>query len=254
MPGLIFCPFSQFLLRLPFITSQTLYLSGSWLFPLLNNNSKPWDLTYITRFNYYLRKLIPKMLQNYLIETLLNEKLDHFSHGIQPDNNVLQTNLIFLKNNFVEYLMNQRIKIVSNLLSFTPDGIELIDKKIVDNVDYVIFCTGYYFDLDIIEEGKLIFIRENDFHLYKHMFLPELNEISKHSNFAVIGHIQPIGPFLPVVEMQSRFFFDILSEKYELESPFLMKASLEKRRCEISLDYVKTRRHTQIVSGVFLIQ
>ena len=99
-----------------------------------------------------------------------------------------------------------------------------------------------------MEDGKLIFVRENDFHLYKHMYLPELNEVADHNNFAVLGHIQPKGGFFPVVEMQARYFFDVLSEKAELKSTFLMKASLEKKRCEMSIEYVKTKRHTQIVS------
>lgn len=80
------------------------------------------------------------------------------------------------------------------------------------------------------------------------MFSPELQEIEKHSNFAILGHIQPTGPFFPIVEMQARFFFDILSEKSDLKSPFLMKSSLEKKRCQISIEYVKTKRHTQILS------
>ena len=114
----------------------------------------------------------------------------------------------------------------------------------------MIFCTGYQFDFDIVEEGKLIFVRENDFHLYKHIYLPELKDVADHSSFGVLGHVQPNGPFFPVVEMQARFFFDVLSEKSELKSAFLMKASLEAKRCELSLEYIKTRRHTQIVSDL----
>ena len=117
----------------------------------------------------------------------------------------------------------------------------------------VIFCTGYQFDFDIVEEGKLIFVRENDFHLYKHIYSPELKDTADHSNFGVLGHVQPNGPFFPVVEMQARFFFDVLSEKSELKSPFLMKSSLEEKRCELSLEYIKTRRHTQIVSELNIL-
>jgi hypothetical protein len=96
------------------------------------------------------------------------------------------------------------------------------------------------------------------------MFAPEL---SPHHSLAVIGHVQvgnlaffvdhdkndssfllqPIGGCLwPIAELQSRLFFEVLFGRVPLPSPFWMKAELEKRRCAVSINYVKTRRHTQM--------
>lgn len=51
----------------------------------------------------------------------------------------------------------------------------------------VIFCTGYTFDFSFIEYGRLINVLYNDFHLYKHIILPDLKP---HYNLGIIGHIK----------------------------------------------------------------
>lgn len=60
-------------------------------------------------------------------------------------------------------------------------------------------CTGYHFDFDIIEQGKLIPVKENSARLYKNMFPPSL---AKWNSLAVIGLVQPSGSILPAAEMQ----------------------------------------------------
>lgn len=52
--------------------------------------------------------------------------------------------------------------------------------------------------------------------------------------------------------MQARFFFHALSGQLKLPSAFDMKESLEFRRCDMSMNYVKSRRHAQIVSSFFV--
>uniref|UniRef100_A0A914DRV3 Flavin-containing monooxygenase n=1 Tax=Acrobeloides nanus TaxID=290746 RepID=A0A914DRV3_9BILA len=226
--------------------AKQVYLStrrGSWLLPQQSKNGgAPWDLSYNTRFSYLGRKVIPKYLRNWLWEMELNERFDHSAAGVQPKHRFLSANFTF-SNDLPRHLTNGRVKIKPNILSFTDTGVEFTDQTIVEQVDEVILCTGYKFEFPFLEEGKLIFIRENDFHLYKHMFLPDLSE---HNNLALIGFVQPRGPIFPVVEMQSRFFFHTLSGLYKLPSPFEMKRVLEEKRCDISLNYLKTHRHTQV--------
>lgn len=80
------------------------------------------------------------------------------------------------------------------------------------------------------------------------MFSPEL---APHHNLAVIGHVQPIGGCVwPIAELQSRLFFEVLQGNVALPDPFWMKAELEKRRCACSVNFVKTRRHTQMEDHV----
>lgn len=110
----------------------------------------------------------------------------------------------------------------------------------------MIFCTGYKFDFDLIENRRLIVVNDNDFQLYLHMFPVELHE---HSTLACIGFIQPqLGCVWPLAELQARLFFSVLSNKLQLPSVFDMRSDAEWRRCCMNLDFLKTRRHTHIVS------
>ena len=110
---------------------------GSWLLPTLDDSSEPWDISYNSRLHYYGRQLIPKYFRNWLWEIRANEKLDHVSAGIQPDHRFLATNFTFSRNGFIDYLISQRIKVKPNLLSFTEDGVEFVDKSVIEHVDEV---------------------------------------------------------------------------------------------------------------------
>ena len=80
------------------------------------------------------------------------------------------------------------------------------------------------------------------------MFSPEL---APHHNLAVIGHVQPIGGCIwPIAELQARLFFAVIQGTAALPEPFWMKAELEKRRCGCSMNFVQTRRHTQLEDQV----
>lgn len=63
------------------------------------------------------------------------------------------------------------------------------DGTFVDQIDVVIFATGYSFAFPYLEDGKLIEVNENKVTLYKFMFPPQLAR----NTLAVIGLIQPMG-------------------------------------------------------------
>jgi hypothetical protein len=43
--------------------------------------------------------------------------------------------------------------------------VEFVDGTIEQGVDAIILCTGYQFDFAFVEEGTLLPVRHNDFHL-----------------------------------------------------------------------------------------
>jgi len=43
--------------------------------------------------------------------------------------------------------------------------IEFVDGTIEKEIDYIILCTGYEFNFEFVENGKLIATHHNDFHL-----------------------------------------------------------------------------------------
>lgn len=73
------------------------------------------------------------------------------------------------------------------------------DGTVEDNIDVIIFATGYSFSFPFLE--GLIAVTDNEVSLYKFMFPPDLER----PTLAVIGLIQPLGIILPIAELQSRW-------------------------------------------------
>lgn len=87
-----------------------------------------------------------------------------------------------------------------NVSEFRGSGIVFEDGTVEDNIDMVVFATGYTFSYPFLP-SHVISVKENKTCLYKYMFPPGLER----STLAVIGLIQPLGAIMPISEMQARW-------------------------------------------------
>ncbi|RCN32037.1 hypothetical protein ANCCAN_22173, partial [Ancylostoma caninum] len=69
-----------------------------------------------------------------------------------------------------------------------------------EEIDDVIYCTGYSFNFDFIEDGRVIEVHDNQVQLWKRIFPPRL----RWNSLAVIGLVDPLGPTTTTCEMQAR--------------------------------------------------
>ncbi len=97
-------------------------------------------------------------------------------------------------------IMSGSVVIKPNIKCFTKTGVEFDNGTFEDNVDAVIFATGYIFGFPCVEPG-IIDVNNNVVDLYKYTFPPNLT----HSTMAVIGCFQPLGSTMPISEMQCRW-------------------------------------------------
>jgi dimethylaniline monooxygenase (N-oxide forming) len=72
------------------------------------------------------------------------------------------------------------------------------------------------------------------------MYVPTL----AHPTFAVLGLIQPLGSIMPIAEMQSRVYFDVLTGGSRLPSKSEMIDDMQNKKMEMDARYVDSRRHT----------
>lgn len=76
------------------------------------------------------------------------------------------TQLTFAADQLAPALASGRICLKPDLLSLSDGNLlEFVDGSAEGGIDALILCTGYQFDFDIVEEGKLLAVRHNDFHL-----------------------------------------------------------------------------------------
>ncbi|CEF59285.1 Flavin monooxygenase FMO family and Flavin monooxygenase (FMO) 5 family and Dimethylaniline monooxygenase, N-oxide-forming family and Flavin monooxygenase-like family-containing protein [Strongyloides ratti] len=213
---------------------------GTWVFNRIFDFGVPFDIVLNRRFLFSLKRFTPSWLNNAIIESKLTKRFDHKMYGLQPKHRVLSAHPT-VNDELPNRLACGTIKIRPNIKCFGETFITFEDGTILQNVDEVIFCTGYNFDFKIIEDGNLIPVIDNNCSLYKYMYPLET---TNYNNLAIIGLIQPYGSIMPISEMQARLFFETLSGRLSLPSKKEMLIDINKKKEVMSQRYYKSKRHT----------
>ncbi|KAI6191502.1 hypothetical protein M3Y97_00235200 [Aphelenchoides bicaudatus] len=229
--------------------SRKVYLatrSGSWIINRVWNYGEPSDLALLSRFNYFIKNVSPKWLQNKILEDKINRRFDHARFGLKPTHRFLEAH-VTVNDELPNRIISGTIVVKPNVASFTENGVVFEDGTSIDDVDTVIFATGYSFAFPYLEDGKLIEVNENRVMLYKLMFLPEL---APRNTLAVIGLIQPTGSIMPISEMQARLFCSVLCGRTTLPTPPEMMKKALKLNNKNNKHFKVSRRHTLQVNYV----
>ena len=158
----------------------------------------PFDMLGTTRAVQYFEKCLPKWLLNNLTERQLNCRFDHGQYGIKPSyrpraQDPLISDELHLR------IANGLIQIKPNVKYFTETGIVFEDESKYENVDAVIFATGYYIGFPYLDKS-ITEVKNNMVDLYKFVFPPNLSK----PTLAIIGCVQPLGSITPIAELQCR--------------------------------------------------
>ncbi|XP_029474628.1 dimethylaniline monooxygenase [N-oxide-forming] 5-like [Rhinatrema bivittatum] len=113
------------------------------------------------------------------------------------------------------------------------------DGTMEENIDVVIFATGYSFSFPFFEDPAFK-VHNNKIPLYKQVFPLDLEK----ATVAFIGLVQPLGPFIPIAEIQARWATRVLKGLSKLPSAKDMKADIALTRQEMEKRYVDSPRHT----------
>lgn len=112
--------------------------------------------------------------------------------------------------------------------------------------DTIICCTGYNVTFPFFDRS-LIVARENSLPLFKHVFPPQI------PNLSFVGLIQPSGALMPVAEQQTVWVAAQISGAYRLPPPAHMWAEIGRERARRARRYVPSRRHAmEVDSEVYL--
>ncbi|GFO38524.1 dimethylaniline monooxygenase [n-oxide-forming] [Plakobranchus ocellatus] len=127
------------------------------------------------------------------------------------------------------------VKIKPNIREFTESGIIFEDGSREDDVDLVVFATGYSFYFPFLDLEDLGVTKEvTDMMLYKHIWFPDM----PHHTLVLLNAAQYAGAGFPNTELQSsRLAAGVFKGDIRLPSPEKMKA--EMALCEANL---KSRR------------
>uniref|UniRef100_A0AC35UA68 Flavin-containing monooxygenase n=1 Tax=Rhabditophanes sp. KR3021 TaxID=114890 RepID=A0AC35UA68_9BILA len=225
------------------LKTKKVYLStrsGSWIMNRVADGGEPSDQVYLNRFNYFIKSMVPNCVQNSLLERKLNQRFDHGRFGLKPNHRFLSAH-VTINDELSNRLISGTTVIKPNISSFTENGIIFDDGTVVEQVDIVIFATGYSFSFPFLENGNLIKVKENEVDLYKFMYLPSL---SPHNSLAIIGLIQPLGSIGCIAELQCRVFCSALAKRTTLPSEEEMIKDMNRMNLKNRQIFVKSRRHS----------
>ncbi|KAG0263566.1 Cyclopentanone 1,2-monooxygenase (CPMO) [Actinomortierella ambigua] len=144
-----------------------------------------------------------------------------------------------------ERITTGTVKPLKNIKKLGPGKrVEFEGGDVVDDVDVVIYCTGYdisfpTLDPNIVTGGRPGAEKTNEVWTWNYMVPP------RHPNLAFVGLFQPLGAIMPISEMQCRFLVGTLTGKLPpLPSVDKMEAEIKKLQSQITKRYGKAPRHT----------
>ena len=103
-------------------------------------------------------------------------------------------------------------------------------------VDAIIYATGYRFSFPFLDPATLR-LDDEEVSLYRRMAAPDCPGLF----FA--GLVQPVGPTIPLVELQARWLAGVLGGRIALPTPAVMRQEIEDHRRAVSRRYVGSSRY-----------
>lgn len=189
---------------------------------------------YNTRFFNYT----PKLLAASVMLSQVNKRFCHSTYSLKPSHSIIGQHPM-VNDALPHQIITGALVVKPNVAQFTKNSAQFDDGSEVNNLDVVIFCTGYDMRFPYLEIEPEILV-ENKVNLYKFVFPPFL----KRPTLAVIGNIQPWGAINPISELQSRLACRVFGGKVKLPTEEDMNMDISMKQEEMGKRYYATKRHT----------
>ncbi|KAM8930870.1 dimethylaniline monooxygenase [N-oxide-forming] 2-like [Pelodytes ibericus] len=218
-------------------TADQVFLStkrGGWLMSRVFEKGYPWDICFDTRFQNWLRNILPPPVVTWLIDKKVNEWFDHANYGLQLRD----------RTQFKEPVLNDElpsritcgfVRVKPHVSEFTQNSVKFDDGTIEENIDVVIIATGYAISFPFLDES-IVKVENNKMNLYRSIFPANLDK----PTLGFIGLIQPLGPIMSAAEVQARWITRVFKGLCKLPPLEDVKADIEKKK-----DIVKKRFGSQ---------
>uniref|UniRef100_A0A3Q3DK94 Flavin-containing monooxygenase n=1 Tax=Hippocampus comes TaxID=109280 RepID=A0A3Q3DK94_HIPCM len=172
--------------------------SGAWVVSRVGPRGLPVDMMYSSRMDQMLKSLFPSQSSR-TIEKMLNNVFDHELYGLKPQHSISEKNTV-VSDALPARIISGRIQLKKNIKEFRGSTLVFDDGSAVDQVDVVVFATGYKYSFPFLPPN----LQEmSGYHLclYKHVFPPRLSK----PTLAMVGLIFGQGSQSPLAEMQARW-------------------------------------------------
>jgi len=218
--------------------ASQVYLStrrGTWILHRVGDNGHPVDMT-VSRAIMPLLKF-PSLVDR-IARSKINSRIDHELYSLKPDFGPFSQHPM-VNDDMPNRIISGSLIVKSDIQELTETGVKFVDGTTEDDIDAVVLATGYSFGFPYIDK-QVIDVVDNRVHLYKNMFLPDLEK----QTLAFIGFIQPLGAIMPISEMQCRVATRVFKGLAALPSNTDIWSDIRLREAAMAKRYYNSRRHT----------
>jgi thioredoxin reductase len=181
---------------------------------------------------------LPLAVQRFFIARMLDLSAgDMTTYGLpKPDHKLLEAHPT-VSAELLSRLGHGDIAVKPNIERFAGGRAVRFADGSEEEVDLVVYCTGYRISFPFFEEG-LVSAPDNRLPLYHRVASVE------HPGLYFIGFIQPLGAIMPIAEAQSEWVADLLEGRGALPSAGEMRDEIEATERKMRKRYVASKRHT----------
>lgn len=207
---------------------------GAWVLSRMGKGGEPFDQQAIRRFG----NLIPLSIRLSIFKKIVNDRFDHEVFALRPQHPITGQHPM-VNDDLPHRIIVGSVVVKPNVSSFTKNGVIFDDGSQVNDLDAVIFCTGYKIGFKFIDQSILP-VSDNKVELYKYVFPPNLAK----PTLAVFGCVQPLGAIFPLSELQARWVARVFCGKTPLPPKSVMMEDIEMKREAMLKRYYASKRHT----------
>ncbi|XP_070582145.1 flavin-containing monooxygenase 5-like isoform X2 [Ptychodera flava] len=178
--------------------AKKVYLSmrdGTWVVLRMGPGAMTSDQIANKRFNH----VIPDSLRQFIVEKIVQSKIDHEKLGLKSSRRMFSGS-VMVNDDIHNRIFCGSLKCKPEIQSFSKHGVKFVDGSEVNDLDAVVFATGYNIEFPFID-GSILADNFKDLELYFHVFPPRLEK----NTLALIGGVATVGAQGPVFELQARW-------------------------------------------------
>ncbi|XP_032245369.1 dimethylaniline monooxygenase [N-oxide-forming] 4 isoform X1 [Halichoerus grypus] len=172
--------------------------TGAWVLHRSSVGGYPLTMVITRRYLNFIAQVLPSCVLNWIQERELNKRLNHENYGLSITKG--KKSKFIVNDELPTCILCGTVTMKTSLKEFTETSALFEDGTVEENIDIVIFATGYTFSFPFLEEPLKSLCTKKIF-LYKQVFPSNLER----TTLALIGLISLKGSILAGTELQARW-------------------------------------------------
>lgn len=141
-----------------------------------------------------------------------------------------------LSQDLLPYLGHGWIRVKPDIQALEGSAVRFVDGS-VQRFDAILYATGYRTSFPFLDRAVFEVKDGADVALYRRMLAPD------RPGLAFVGLVQPIGPTIPLMEIQARWLAKLLAGDMRLPDRATMDAEIHRHQSTLKRRYVNTPRY-----------